>query len=181
MPWISQRPLALCTVTFGFPSSKKNSFNHMKKYGIWWFDHFLYSEAEICQLFFVAFFKTPKRHSENNWHLKSYCSVRTKLTVQWFKNFFHILFTIIVIINHFVLYMHFQPAALLFIWQIFWCSSLVQRRFCLDSVGTPGHHSLFMPFWFQMSIPFLRGDNKGRSGFRSNFVWEFRKCTSKST
>jgi hypothetical protein len=29
-------PLALCTVTFGFPSSKKNSFrgNYMRKYGI---------------------------------------------------------------------------------------------------------------------------------------------------
>ena len=36
-----------------------------------WFDHFLYSRAEICQIFrwFFGKFKISKRHSEINWPL----------------------------------------------------------------------------------------------------------------
>ena len=36
-----------------------------------WFDHFLVSRAEICQIFrwFFGKFKTSKRHSEINWPL----------------------------------------------------------------------------------------------------------------
>ena len=49
-------------------------FNVLKTlYGafILWFDHFLDSWAEICQIFrwFFGKFKIPKRHSEINWPL----------------------------------------------------------------------------------------------------------------
>ena len=39
-----------------------------------WFDHFLDSRAEICQIFSFFFFgksMTPERHSEINWSLKT--------------------------------------------------------------------------------------------------------------
>ena len=38
---------------------------------LWWFDHFLYSRAEICQIFHWFFGKsmTTKRHSGINWPL----------------------------------------------------------------------------------------------------------------
>ena len=39
-----------------------------------WFDHFLYSRAEICQIFrwFFGKFKISKRHSEINWPLANF-------------------------------------------------------------------------------------------------------------
>ena len=43
--------------------------NEMKVFLFCWFDHFLDSRAEICQIFrwFFGKFKAPKRHSEINW------------------------------------------------------------------------------------------------------------------
>ena len=42
-------PLALCTVTFGFPNSKKNIFfgNYMKKYGTYC-NHLFLNSAQLA-------------------------------------------------------------------------------------------------------------------------------------
>ena len=47
-----KRPLALCTVTYGFSNSKKNSFrrNYMRKYGMFNFDLKIRSGMKIRML-----------------------------------------------------------------------------------------------------------------------------------
>ena len=48
-----------------------------------WFDHFLVSGAEICQIFrwFFGKFQTPKRRSEINWPLPKLLSINLNLNL----------------------------------------------------------------------------------------------------
>ena len=84
-----------------------------------WFDHFLDSRAEICQIFrwFFGKFKTPRRHSEINWPLENpqlVVNVEIKHSIiilkylvhckVWYKMTFEIIFKTCLIVSISLIY-----------------------------------------------------------------------------
>ena len=53
-----------------------------------WYDHFLYSRAEICQIFrrFFGKFKISRRHSKINWPLRRNCSKSLPCQHVWLRH-----------------------------------------------------------------------------------------------